>query len=248
MRAPLQVIISEFVNSSCNSATARDDSPAECRRGVNLYALAVSIYAFGGFVGALIGGQIADRIGRYNNNNNKNNDVVYPINFFRKLTLLINNAFALAGALMMALSHSFPLLTAGRFIIGINGGRERPMKSSHRLLKSVFIFIFFEGISTTIAPVYLAEVAPVRLRGALGTAFQVGVVSFIFISQLLGIPQVRLFVRFVIGFSISLCLIKRHWGLGRTICGDFCLDYPFFCRAFNWSRCPFFANRRDICF
>ncbi|XP_065842759.1 solute carrier family 2, facilitated glucose transporter member 3-like [Oscarella lobularis] len=192
MNAPMDVIISEFVNSSCNSATARDDSPAECRRGVNLYALAVSIYAFGGFVGALIGGQIADRIGR-------------------KLTLLINNAFALAGALMMALSHSFPLLTAGRFIIGING-----------------------GISTTIAPVYLAEVAPVRLRGALGTAFQVGVVSFIFISQLLGIPQAlgtrsHDLWRFLFGLPVLLSCIQL-------------VSLPFLCESPRYL----FLKKKDV--
>ena len=40
----------------------------------------------------------------------------------RKWTLVLNNVFAVAGALMMALSSSFWLFLAGRFVSGFASG------------------------------------------------------------------------------------------------------------------------------
>ena len=55
----------------------------------------------------------------------------------------------------------------------------------------IFSFYFcFIGINTVVAPMYLSEVAPVNLRGSLGTLNQLGIVSGILISQVLGLSKV----------------------------------------------------------
>lgn len=46
------------------------------------------------------------------------------------------------------------------------------------------------GINTGLAPMYLTEIAPVHLRGAVGTIHQLVVTISILISQLLGLPAV----------------------------------------------------------
>eukprot|EP00118_Oscarella_pearsei_P009466 m.54688 g.54688 ORF g.54688 m.54688 type:complete len:502 (+) comp34391_c0_seq1:115-1620(+) len=91
----------------------------------------------------------------------------FPADVFgRKWSLLVNNILAVLGAVLMSLSNSYFVFVMGRVVIGFN-----------------------LGISTTIGPVYLAEVAPVRLRGMIGSLFQLGTVVFIFLSELLGIRQ-----------------------------------------------------------
>ena len=48
-------------------------------------------------------------------------------------------------------------------------------------------------MNTVVVPMYLSEVAPVNLRGALGALHQFGVVSGLFISQILGLEMVCIF-------------------------------------------------------
>ena len=48
-------------------------------------------------------------------------------------------------------------------------------------------------MNTVVAPMYLSEVAPVNLRGALGTLNQFGIVSGLLISQILGLEMVSIF-------------------------------------------------------
>lgn len=61
---------------------------------------------------------------------------------------MLNNAIAILGATMMSSSqlfHSIECLIAGRFFIGLNC-----------------------GLNTALVPMYLSEIAPMTLRGALG--------------------------------------------------------------------------------
>ena len=46
------------------------------------------------------------------------------------------------------------------------------------------------GFNSSVASMYLSEIAPVRLRGAFGTVCQLGITTFIFLSQLFGLPEV----------------------------------------------------------
>ncbi|KPL97521.1 glucose transporter-like protein [Sarcoptes scabiei] len=71
-----------------------------------IWSVAVSIFAFGGMIGGLCGGAIADYCGR-------------------KCGLLLNNAIVILGATLMSSSHLFQsieCLIMGRFFIGLSCG------------------------------------------------------------------------------------------------------------------------------
>lgn len=65
------------------------------------------------------------------------------------------------------LSGAYEMLFIGRFIIGINC-----------------------GLNTSLVPMFISEIAPLNLRGGLGTVNQLGVTIGLFLSQVLGIEQV----------------------------------------------------------
>ncbi|XP_065061939.1 solute carrier family 2, facilitated glucose transporter member 3-like isoform X2 [Rhopilema esculentum] len=116
-----------------------------------LWPTAVSIFAIGGMIGALVGPHFAKRFGR-------------------KKTLIANNFIAIIAGVFLFLTkttNSIYILIVGRFLIGIDA-----------------------GINTVVAPMYLSEVAPVNLRGSLGTLNQFGIVTGLLISQVLGLEMV----------------------------------------------------------
>lgn len=87
--------------------------------------------------------------------------------FGRKNSMLGANVLAFVSAALMGLSQlasSFEMLIIGRFIVGV-----------------------FCGLSTGFVPMYVEEISPTSLRGALGTLHQLGVVIGILLAQILGI-------------------------------------------------------------
>lgn len=75
--------------------------------------------------------------------------IYWKIEMHRKGGLLFNNVFALIGAALEGLSmmaNSYEMLIVGRFVIGINC-----------------------GLNAGLAPMYLSEISPVHLRGAVST-------------------------------------------------------------------------------
>lgn len=53
-----------------------------------------------------------------------------------------------------------------------------------------FDFWFTSGINTAVAPVYLSEIAPIRIRGALGVLNQFGIVTGMLVGYILGLKEV----------------------------------------------------------
>ncbi|KAM4636106.1 solute carrier family 2, facilitated glucose transporter member 3-like [Discoglossus pictus] len=84
----------------------------------------------------------------------------------RNSMLLVNIAVQLGGALMALskLAWSLEMLIIGRFLVGI-----------------------FSGFATGLVPMYIGELAPTRLRGALGTLNQLGIVVGILVAQIFGL-------------------------------------------------------------
>ncbi|KAL1140215.1 hypothetical protein AAG570_000147 [Ranatra chinensis] len=88
----------------------------------------------------------------------------------RKGGLIFNNFFALVAALMMFSAkpcNTVYLLIAGRFVIGLNC-----------------------GLNAGLAPMYLSEISPTKIRGAVGSMYQLMITISIMIAQLLGLQSV----------------------------------------------------------
>lgn len=80
--------------------------------------------------------------------------------------MLMINLLAFMSAVLMGFSKlgkSFEMLILGRFIIGV-----------------------YCGLTTGFVPMYVGEVSPTALRGALGTLHQLGIVVGILIAQVSG--------------------------------------------------------------
>uniref|UniRef100_A0A665WWA8 Solute carrier family 2, facilitated glucose transporter member 4 n=1 Tax=Echeneis naucrates TaxID=173247 RepID=A0A665WWA8_ECHNA len=81
----------------------------------------------------------------------------------RRKAMLINNLLAFIGGSLMGLSklcRSFEMMIFGRFIIGA-----------------------YCGLASGLTPMYVGEIAPTSLRGALGTLHQLAIVTGILIAQ-----------------------------------------------------------------
>ncbi|XP_013926856.1 PREDICTED: solute carrier family 2, facilitated glucose transporter member 1 [Thamnophis sirtalis] len=90
--------------------------------------------------------------------------------FGRRNSMLMSNALAFLSAILMGFSKmagSFEMLILGRFIVGI-----------------------YSGLTTGFVPMYVGEVSPTALRGALGTLHQLGVVVGILVAQIFGIDLI----------------------------------------------------------
>ncbi|XP_051674742.1 solute carrier family 2, facilitated glucose transporter member 2 [Oryctolagus cuniculus] len=85
-------------------------------------------------------------------------------------SLLVANIFSLVGALLMGCSKLGPshiLIIAGRGISGL-----------------------YCGLISGLVPMYIGEIAPTTLRGALGALHQLALVTGILISQIVGLDSV----------------------------------------------------------
>eukprot|EP00095_Tigriopus_kingsejongensis_P002906 maker-scaffold336_size202805-snap-gene-1.40 protein:Tk02906 transcript:maker-scaffold336_size202805-snap-gene-1.40-mRNA-1 annotation:"solute carrier family facilitated glucose transporter member 1-like" len=90
--------------------------------------------------------------------------------FGRKYSLIANNIFVFGGGALMfwaKSSQSYGMLIGGRFVIGIAA-----------------------GLAAGIAPMYLSEISPKSMRGAIGAVYQLAITLTILLSQILGLTSV----------------------------------------------------------
>ena len=83
----------------------------------------------------------------------------------RKYTMLVNNVIALPSGLIMYFAADFSMLIGGRLVQGVAA-----------------------GLSMVVVGVYLGEIAPTSVRGAVGTMNQAMIAGCIFVSTALGLP------------------------------------------------------------
>ncbi|KAM9311236.1 solute carrier family 2, facilitated glucose transporter member 4 [Gastrophryne carolinensis] len=85
----------------------------------------------------------------------------------RKRAMIVTNIFAFIGGSLMGLSQlsqSYEMMILGRFLIGV-----------------------FSGLASGLVPMYVGEISPTHLRGALGTLHQLSLVIGILVAQVLGL-------------------------------------------------------------
>lgn len=90
--------------------------------------------------------------------------------FGRKGGLLLNNILVLLTVIFEGCAKaakSYEMIIIGRFLIGINA-----------------------GLNAGLAPMYLSEISPIHLRGAVGTVYQLVITMSILVSQILGLEQI----------------------------------------------------------
>uniref|UniRef100_H3B4L0 Solute carrier family 2, facilitated glucose transporter member 4 n=1 Tax=Latimeria chalumnae TaxID=7897 RepID=H3B4L0_LATCH len=90
--------------------------------------------------------------------------------FGRKRAMLLNNTLGFIGGALMGLSklgQSYEMVILGRFIIGA-----------------------YSGMASGLVPMYVGEISPTALRGALGTLHQLAIVIGILIAQIFGLDTI----------------------------------------------------------
>lgn len=109
----------------------------------------------------------------------------------RRTVSLSNSAFFMVGPLIMASSNSVALLCIGRVLCGIGS-----------------------GVSMVTVPIFLSEISPIQIRGAVGVMTQLSCVVGILLSQLAGVfltgSQWRVIL--VCGTLLGLLQFSMLWG------------------------------------
>ncbi|KAK5850468.1 hypothetical protein PBY51_001348 [Eleginops maclovinus] len=116
-----------------------------------VWTIIVSAFPLGGWLGALLAGPLSVRFGRKN-------------------SLLLNNSFMFAGAILVLTSRaakSFEMIIFARFLVGMNS-----------------------GVSMNVQPMYFGESAPKHLRGAVAFSSAVFTAFGIFLGQVVGLTEV----------------------------------------------------------
>lgn len=111
--------------------------------------------------------------------------------FGRKKGMLLNNAIGIAGSLLIGFSKmgsSFEMIIVGRVILGFNC-----------------------GLTTCLTPMYLSEIAPANIRGALGVVHQLAITIGILMSQIFGFQEIlgtKSLWPVLLGLPLAPCIIQ----------------------------------------
>ena len=81
---------------------------------------------------------------------------------------------------------SYELLILGRYLIGVNCGKKQSQTKSYGAWSDNQC-PRVAGLNTSLVPMYISEIAPLNLRGGLGTVNQLAVTVGLLTSQVLGV-------------------------------------------------------------
>ncbi|KAL4646001.1 solute carrier family 2, facilitated glucose transporter member 1-like [Arapaima gigas] len=111
--------------------------------------------------------------------------------FGRRNSMLIVNVLAFIAAALMGFSKmaaSWEMLIIGRFVVGL-----------------------YSGLSTGFVPMYVGEISPTSLRGALGTLHQLGIVVGILMAQIFGMDAIMgnaTLWPYLLGFTVVPAIVQ----------------------------------------
>ena len=127
-----------------------------------VWSMTTGLWCVGGMIGALVGGPAANALGR-------------------KRSLLLTNVFTLIGSILEA----YPM----GFYVGGDVFVPERLGLYDYVLSGRFINGIGCGLSTTLAPLFLTEISPLRYRGIFGTLNQFGVVIGMLVAWVVGLPE-----------------------------------------------------------
>ncbi|KAG2198435.1 hypothetical protein INT47_009012 [Mucor saturninus] len=140
------------VTHNCPSGDSHVNNPAfpDCLpMDTSLWGFAVASFCVGGLIGSAIGGAIQTRLGR-------------------KLTIIVNNAGFVIGAVLIGCSVHSAMFIIGRIFCGLSC-----------------------GLGSLVIPTYLGEISTRKARGLLGFFNQFFVVTGILLSSVIGLPLAK---------------------------------------------------------
>ncbi|KAG7229904.1 hypothetical protein INR49_009622 [Caranx melampygus] len=147
-----------------------------------MYSLTVSVFAIGGLLGSLIVGMLVTRFGRAAHN---------------PLPALLVPRRPLEGTSIMPPPCPSEVNWKGTvvnttvlvFIAGSLMGFSRICGSPEMVIFGRFITGIHSGISLSVIPMYLGEIAPKNLRGFLGLVPSIFIGNGVFVAQILGLHE-----------------------------------------------------------
>ncbi|KAJ8878368.1 hypothetical protein PR048_018945 [Dryococelus australis] len=155
-------IIKEFCNATVFSTYGTYLSEPQMNI---LWSVIVSIFLIGGVTGSLTGGWVADRFGRQ-----VSGAACRLASTLQIGAVVMNGVLSLFAALLFMtcrLANSVEMLLLARLIIGLAS-----------------------GLTTCTIPMYLTEIAPLSIRGAMGVLCPLGLTVGVIFAQVLGLKQV----------------------------------------------------------
>jgi SP family sugar porter-like MFS transporter len=153
----------------------------------NLFSLFSSLLNLGAMFGAVSGGVVADKLGR-------------------RGAFLVACTISILGSCCIIFGYALWILNAGRSLpVALS---ETRACSRH----CRFINGFGMGLFSLLVPMYISEISPTSLRGALGTCNQLGISSGLVIAFAIGIPtaddlEKREWWRYVAAISASPVIV-----------------------------------------
>lgn len=122
---------------------------------------------------------------------------LHKVCFCRKGTVVNSTVLVFLAASFMGFSRicsSPEMVIFGRFVTGIHSGMSQLKKSMYSKVRHEWTLICFPhlhlpGISLSVVPMYLGEIAPKNLRGFLGLMPSIFICAGVFSAQILGLHE-----------------------------------------------------------